>query len=266
MIYFVESFPGGGKSYYSRNLYKNAGKKTIYYREEYYNPLDLLRQAVLSKQEYDEFLSNIRELCIDRIEYELMEKSISRELTVLDDKVFVPFLHIDSSNEAIRERLLDLYKYEYDDGFVSCQKYCDTILMRLKHFLVCYERDIDYIFEGALFHNPLFTILGFYSMGKEEIIEYYRKIYNLLCPYEYEIVIIKVDDVENAIRLAAQNRRSAGNLTWESGFERWFKHTKNYSNLAGMEGIISFAKEMIEYEDKLLDTIPFKNKIIERRI
>lgn len=266
MIYFVESFPGGGKSYYSQKLHKSAEKRIIYYKEEYHNPLDLLRQAVMTRAEYKKLLSDIYELCSNEKEYRSIESRISEELTVLDDKVFIPFLHINTSNELVSNLLLNLYNYEYDDGLVSCKEYCDIILKRLNHFLVNYEQSSNYIFEGALFHNPLFTILGFYDMGKEEILGYYQSIYSMLCPYEYEIDLIKADDVKKAIFTTAQNRMSAGNLTWEKGFERWFKQTRNYSNLSGMEGIVSFAKEIIKYENLLLETIPFTNKIIERRI
>lgn len=266
MIYFVESFPGGGKSYYSRKLFKNAEQKTTYYKEEYHNPLDLLRQAVLSKPEYEKFLLDIKELCNNEIEYKLIENRIFEELTVLEDKVFIPFLHIFSSNDRARNKLLELYNYEYDDGFVQCQEYCDTILKRLKYFLENYEQDINYIFEGALFHNPLVTILGFYDMKREKILEYYEKIYELLCPYEYEVVMIEVDDIRKAVYTTAQSRMSDGNSIWEKGFENWFKQTRNYSNLSGIEGIISFAEEIMEYENWLFASIPFKKKIIEREI
>lgn len=266
MIYFVESFPGGGKSYYSRKHFRKAEKKTIYFKEEYHNPLDLLRQAVLSKEEYENFLLEIQDLCNNEAEYIDIKERISKEITVLEDKVFIAFLHIESSNVNVREKILNLYNYEYDDGFVPCREYCDTIMMRLKQFLESKDPDVDYIFEGALFYNPLVTILGFFDMGKDEIVAYYRKLFYLLRSYEYEIDIIRVDDIDKAIRITAQNRLMAGNSTWEIGFERWFDQTKNYSKLRGIEGIISFARDIEEYENMLLKEIPFNKKIIERRL
>ena len=200
MIYFVESIPGGGKSYFSRRKYNNGKSKTIYYKEEYYNPIDLLRQAVISKSEYIQLLEDIRGLCKSNELYQIVESNISKEITFLEDTVFLPFLHIDSKKQEVRDRLMKLYYREYDDGKVSRKKYCDILLKRLENFIVTYDRDTDYIFEGALLHNPLFTIMGFYDMNKNEIIEFYDKVYKLLCLTEYEIDYIHVDDVAKAIK------------------------------------------------------------------
>ena len=50
MIYFVEGAPAVGKSFYSRRLREKLEEKkeVVYYKEEYKNPIDLLRQAILS--------------------------------------------------------------------------------------------------------------------------------------------------------------------------------------------------------------------------
>ena len=266
MIYFVESIPGGGKSYYSRKIDRKAEKRTIYYKEEYYNPLDLLRQAVLTNEEYKHFLSDVNGKCCNENEYLLIKARIEAVLTSLDDRVFIPFLHIDTSNESVNALLMNLYSYEYDDGFVPYTDYCETILKRLECFLHSCDPSVDYIFEGALLHNPLFTILGFYDLTDSEIIKFYECIYSLLSSYEYEIHLIEVDNIKKAIVATAHNRMMAGNLTWENGFDKWFIQTKNYSNLNGIDGIVAFSKDIINYEKMIIDTVPFKNKIIERRI
>lgn len=266
MIYFVESTPGGGKSYYSQKIYRHAEKETVYYKEEYRNPLDLLRQAVLHKEEFDGFLDNIRNLCTDKLMASRMEERIAESVTVLDDLYFVPFTQIKPENEAIRSELSKLYYKEYNDGLVSCSAYCDLLYRRMDAFLSAGQPDIDYIFEGALFHNPLLNFLGFYDLQKKDLIDYYRKLYSLLNKTEYEIVLICAEDPESIIRTTIRNREQSGDHMWRQGFEKWFLHSKHYSDARDIEGIIAVSKDIAAYEQLLLKEIPFNRRIVERRV
>ena len=266
MIYFVESIPGGGKSFYSRKLYKSNKNKVIYYKEEYRNPIDFVRQAVLSEREYKALLFEIGELCENVNEAGNIEKIISKEITRVDDYIFVPYLHIIAPNEKIKYRLIDLYMKEYDDGMVSYQEYSDMFLKRLKAFLSTYDSNVDYIFEGALLHNPLLTIMGFYNLSKSEIVKFYNEIYRMLDCVQYEINMICVNSIEETIKLTAKNRVKAGDFAWQRGFEKWLKNTKKYSGLKEINGIISFAEKMNEFQKMICEEVPFQKKIIERRI
>lgn len=266
MIYFVEGFSGAGKSFYSRRLYKKAVRKTTYFKEEYQNPLDLLRQAVLSQKQYEELINDVKKLSSDFKSAAQIEQSISSGVTRLDEKYMVPFLHIDTQNAAIRNRLFELYHLEYDDGMASCKEYCDLIAQRLQKFITTVDENQDYIFEGAFFHNPLLTILGYFDMSQEELLAFYRRLYELLQLADYEINIIRVNDIEKTIKITAQNRKQAGDIMWQKGFEQWLEQSKNYKDCKGLEGIISFSKEIADCEEFLLNEIPFTKRIIERRV
>jgi len=86
MIYFVEGAPAVGKSFYSRRLkgQMEEKKEVVYYKEEYKNPIDLLRQAVLSQTEYAHFMNKLRTLCSNET-FELLERDITNSITSVDD-------------------------------------------------------------------------------------------------------------------------------------------------------------------------------------
>lgn len=264
MIYFIESIPGGGKTYYSRNLQNEISNNVIYYREEECNPIDLQRQAVLSKSEYYDFLQTLDSLFEDKEAAENIKVEIECSLTKLNDLVFLPFMHIRTENKSAKKLLYSLYKNEVNDGMVVFEKYRDLLLSRISNFLEEYNKDINYIFEGALFHNPLITILGFYDMQYCEIRDFYEEIFRLLKDHKYVIKLIVVDDIDSTVRYTAKKRKDSKGFSWQEGFEMWFLQSNNFRSYKGVDGIITFAKEISKVELDLIRDIRFEADIIER--
>lgn len=267
MIYFVEGIPAGGKSFYARKLQEKllSKKEVTYFKEEYKNPIDLLRQAFLTKEEYEVLLQKLRNTCTED-EYELLFTDIQESLTTVDDMICIPFMHIKSQNEAQRECLDSLYEKELDDGKCIYTDYCDVIVKRIQLFLQEAKEEKDYIFEGALLHNPLFSLLGFYDISDTEIIQFYKRINEILSTTEYEFHIVCCDSIDGAINHAVEVRKTDNAFGWENGFEQWFRQSRNYQEHTGREGIISFAKDIFYYEELILDSVPFIQKKIKREV
>lgn len=264
MIYFVEGIPGGGKSSYSRKLYEESNGNAIYFKEEYKNPIDLLRQAVLSKEEYNRFCADIYNVCKNFADADEVYVQIKSSVTYLGEKVFLPYMHINTKNKTLKKALLSLYDKEVDDGKTKYDEYCNLIIKRLSYFIKCHKAESDYIFDGALFHNPLISILGFYKLPVERILCFYREIHSILKHSEYTVYLIHVNDIGSVIEKTAKNRYSLKGFVWQQGFEQWFSQTLNYKNNRGIKGIIDFAKEISDYEELVIREIPFNTKIIER--
>lgn len=264
MIYFVEGAPAVGKSFYARKLQKEAIRATIYYKEEYKNPIDLLRQAVLTEEELDAFLMTLKEMCTDAF-YKEIEQSIYDSITEADGMLFVPFMHIRTETEEQHNHLYSLYNKEIDDGKCSYSFYCKTLISRLVKFLQNIENDKDYIFEGALLHNPLFSILGFYDVDESEIIHFYESIEKILRQTEYEIHLVQCDDTNRVITHAIETR-GYQDYGWATGFDRWFGQTCKYKEYKGKNGIVTFSKEIDRCENDILKNVPLKKTIIKREV
>lgn len=266
MIYFVEGSPAVGKSFYARKLQKEIEsiRTVIYYKEEYKNPIDLLRQAVLTEEEFDFFMRTLKDLCIDEF-YKEIQQDIYDSITEANGLFFVPFMHIRTQTKEQHNHLYSLYNKEIDDGKCSYSFYCDIIIKRLMAFLQNIENDKDYIFEGALLHNPLFSILGFYDVDKCEIIRFYKSIEKVLRQTEYEIHLVECDDTENVIMHALETRGNQ-DYSWATGFDSWFAQTCKYKDYKGKNGIVSFSKDIEQCENYILKNVPLKKTIIKREV
>lgn len=267
MIYFVEGAPAVGKSYYSRKLKikLERNRSVEYFKEEYKNPIDLLRQAVLSKTEYYNMLAELKDICTIE-HYHVLENDIQDLITIVDDDVFFPYMHVKTQTDKQRDFFDSLYEKELDDGKCTYEKYCDTIIRRVQFFLQKMENKKDYIFEGAILHNPLFSILGFYNVQKEEIVRFYNEIESILSSIDYEFHYIYSDNLEKTIEYAIANRKHQSDYAWESGFELWFKQSQNYRDLYGKRGISLFANIIDEYEKYIISNVQFKTIKIKREV
>lgn len=263
LIYFVESIPAGGKSTYSKDLFLKRRNTTQYFRENFKNPIDLLRQAMLSDSLYGDFIKRIENSCT-QIEFRTIKKEIENNITKMDDKIFFPYLWLMSYNISDVSLFEELYNYEVDDGKIDYIQYTNIIYRRFEIFLKEIEKNKDYIFEGVLFHNPLITILGYYNCDFNTLRSFYTGLYGLLKMYEYQVVYIQVDKIEEAVAHAAGVRMDKFDYNWVNGFNRWFSDSKNFKDYVGVDGITRFAIKIKQYEELIISTIPFNREIVYR--
>ncbi len=266
MIYFVESIPAGGKSYYARRKLEELGENAIYFKEEYFNPIDFLGQAMLTKKEYNDLISNIICYSNKKDSTDELINRIKVSTTVLDEFFFVPFMHLCTNDERVSDIILSLNDKVIDNGRVDFDIFCRLLIRRVLCFLDSYDLDRDYIFEGALLHNPLIPIIGYYDITVDDILSIYNRLYNILNQTNYIIEYVDVSDIRVAIKKAAIKRRNSSDFDWEKGFDCWFRKSKKYTNYAGLSGITKFAIELHDYQKKIIDEIPLKTEIIERRV
>ena len=208
-------------------------------------------------------MCQLKTLCTNET-FVLLERDITNSITCVEDMLVIPFMHINTYTDEQRRCLDSLYEKEIDDGKSLYKDYCSMIIKRIQKFLNEYEPEKDYIFEGALLHNPLFSILGFYDVAEREIIDFYKRIETVLSSVEYEIHVVCCDNIRNAIDHAIFSRKTHATLGWQEGFDRWFSQSINYADYHGKEGIVLFSKEIECVEGVILERV-FSNFIIIKR-
>lgn len=262
MIYFVEGIPGGGKSTFSRQLFVQLDN-SMYYKEEYNNPIDLLRQAVLAENEYNALLRHLESICA-KDEYACISQYADSSVTRLNGMAFFPFVHAPTQSKAARQVLDALFYKEVDDGMASQAVYRDILKSRIKKFVLTQNRNTDYIFEGALFHNPLYTLLGFYSNTRGDIIDFYREIHDILRDTDYTVLLLSPKDIPGVVQKTVAARRKCTDFNWLDGFNRWFSLSKNYRSYSGISGLVRFSEEMADIQDAIVKSVPFHYQLIQR--
>lgn len=265
MIYFIESIPAGGKSYYARKTLNQLGGDAILYKEEYYNPIDVFRQALLTENEYSALLKSVQ-VTLPMEDVKKIISEFENGISQMDRFLFLPYMHASQSKIYISKYLPYLYQKEICDGQIHYSTYFEIILNRIRKFIQSKDSNKNYIFEGAILHNPLITILGEYSLSEDMILSFYWDVYKILRDEDYVFRYINVENVRQCVLYANQKRSNASEYNWMAGFDWWFKHSKNYSNYRGIEGIIAFSNSIKEIEEKILYQIPFEITKIERRI
>lgn len=262
MIYFVEGIPGGGKSTYSRRLFSQLDN-SVYYKEEYGNPIDLLRQAVLSEQEYDSLMCYLESICT-KDEFLRIRQFADSSITRLNELVFFPFVHTPTQTEAARQILDILFYKEVDDGMSSQEVFREIFKSRIKTFILNQNKNCNYIFEGALLHNPLYTLLGFYNNTKEDIIRFYWEIYDILRDTDYSVLLLSPENIPAILQTTVTARKNCTDFSWFDGFNRWFSMSKNYCDYSGMSGLLRFSEEMAYIQNVIIKNVPLHCQLIYR--
>ena len=228
----IEGMPGVGKTTFSRSLYNQISMATNncnLYLEETCQPIDLFRQAVLSKTEYNSLVHHYPDN-----EYELERNSF-----------FTGEYQIIAYTMLTCAKLVEkLRAYDIGDGRTSFDQYKNYHLMLWKYFASTTHKkrtDWQYISEGSFLHNQLFDIVGFYTYTIDELLDYFGELINILSVSKLRIKLYYLY-VTNIPRLVDNTiiERGVTAGTWGAGFENWLKESPYGRNnsLIGRTGMI----------------------------
>ena len=236
-IFIIEGLPGIGKSTLLNNKYKSLN--SLYhcecYREETTQPLDLFRQAVLLKS----VLNSKIESFLQRHPYckSSFESWLNRNSYSIGDYVFVAYTQIDCNNEPVKEFAATLKRYDLGDGRSSLEQYTYYHKMVWKNFIEkIYDPQKVYLSEGALFHNQLFDLIGFYKLSDLQLCEYYNELLAEIKDVDIRIIFIGANDTELLLHQTFQIRPN-----WYSQLENWLMYAPwaKEEKLQGEIGMIS---------------------------
>ena len=220
-VIFVEGLPGSGKSTLLHDI--NEQLREVYscecYKEETKQPLDLFRQAVLPACELEELLF------LNRTEYPEQESAtgvwLKEQSYMIEDTVIIAYTQRDDKcGNAVKNLSKKLREYDIGDGRVSFEVYADYHKYVWRNFAKeLHDCQRVYLSEGALFHNQLLDLVGFYELSDEEICSYYRSLISELGDID---ILVEYIDVENIGKLIASTNQSRPG--WQERLDRWLQH------------------------------------------
>lgn len=215
---FVEGIQGMGKSTLVNKLAYTIPELKVC-REGDYSPVDLAWCTRMTKEQYETILEKYKE-----IQDEIRKK------TVMDGEYYVV-----SYTQIITDILnfhKDLEQYEVYNGRTSLEELKEIVLSRYKKF-----SGTGYVFECAFFQNIMEDLILFHMLSDDEIIDFYRELYELVDKDEFILFYLHSEDLEETIRIIRKERSDHfGNEMWYNLMLQYLMH----SPLGEKEGYRSF--------------------------
>lgn len=236
---FIEGLQGAGKSTLL-NYLQSAFPDSTAYREGDLSPIELAWCSYLTKNQYDKVCNQYPELVPEFESHSMMdgEHRIIAYTQILTD---IPGFH------------KDMEQYEIYNGNVSFEEFRDIILRRYRN--LGENRDL---FECSLFQNAIECMILYYQMKDEEIIQYYREVYEILSTQEIGILYIEVENIrENILNIKTERVDNKGNEVWFSLLLQYIE-TSPYGkahHLQGLEGLVRHLEHRKSLERYLLENI-----------
>ncbi len=243
---FVEGIQGSGKSTLVNNISKWNSKLHVC-REGDYSPVDLAWCALMTEEEYEVILEKY-----NSIQDEIMKNTIKEQ-----EKYIVTYTKIITDIPGFYE---ELERYEVYNGRKTLTELTEIILTRFQNFT-----DTGYLFECALFQNITEDLILFHMLGDEEIMAFYRKLFQYIDRKNLLLFYLYSEALEENIRVIRKERCDEdGNEVWYQMMLEYFVNSP-YGKKHGCsdsEDLINHFKHRQELELRIVKEIIGSNAIV----
>ena len=234
-IIIAEGLPGSGKSTWLCQKFQEMCRlcPCECYLEETSQPIDLFRQAIISKQDIygavDTFSQSFPEEKNNLLHW------LQKNSYEFDEMMVVAYLQVANETEAVQLFAAGLRQYDIGDGrstFDSYVTYHQVLWRRFASYV--YDPNKVFLSEGSLFQNQLFDLIGFYELDDQAIFKYYKDLLMTFDARLLRIELIDVDDIDMLI-----NHTLATRPGWMNLLNNWFLHAPwaRHGHLNGIEGL-----------------------------
>ncbi len=205
MNFFIEGLQGSGKSTMVQRLSEHCGEYTPVMEGEY-SPVELAWCAYVDEETYGGILRR----------YAAIHPQIEEKTVAEGDRRIICFTKIRTDIPGFYK---DMERYEIYNGRIPFEAFKSIVLTRYRNW-----RGDGRIYECALFQNIVEDMILFRQASDEEIMEFYRQVYDALEGREYRVVYLETEDIRASIDAVRKERLD------EQGNERWFSTVREYFN------------------------------------
>lgn len=237
--YFVEGLQGAGKSTMIGALSAKLPEYKVF-REGDYSPVELAWCAYVTEAQYGEVLAR----------YPMLEQEIADKTVIEDDHRIICYTQILTDVEDFHK---DLEQYEIYNGNVARDLFETIILNRYQKW-----NGTGQIFECSVFQNIIENQMLYLMMTDEEILDFYRKLEQVLSNKTYKIIYLDVEDIFGTIEVIRKERSD------DEGNELWFPLMIQYLEdspygkrhlLRGMDGLLMHLERRKKLEHRIISEI-----------
>lgn len=204
---FIEGIQGMGKS----TLLNHIAAKIPEYqvcREGDYSPVDLAWCTWMTEEEYRQILQK----------YELLREEIIKNTVKEGRHYIVSYTKIITDIPNFHK---ELEEYEIYNGRKSLEDLKEIVTSRYWNFV-----QTGYLFECSFFQNIIEDLILFHRLRDDEIVGFYRELYNGLHKEEFLLLYLYSDKLEENIKYIKEERcDNQGNELWYSMMLEYLIHS-----------------------------------------
>lgn len=259
-IHFIEGIPGSGKSLFAETITATyADKSLIYYLEHHAeNPIDVTRKAFLSDKELMQLVQELESAIGYECKYsaEDIKPAIDKVTTKINGMNVVSYMNLYFADQRISEKILALRDKEVCNGLIPKDEYMNLMVKLFRAFAQNANPSKTYIFEGALFQNILFDLVGFYNVPYNELRDFYNTLLSDFGHITIHVHYLKTNDIYKTLYKAAQQRQDK---RWLQYFQDWARTSPwgRTKNLTKTDYSVSLCNQMQTWSLDLLSDAPF---------
>ena len=214
---FVEGIQGLGKSTLVNQISKLVPELRIC-REGDYSPVDLAWCTWMTHEEYQEVLKK----------YEPLRNEIMKNTVREQDHYVTSYTRILTDIPHFHK---DLEQHEINNGRKPLQDFQKIIFSRYNNF-----KETGYVFECAFFQNIIESLILFYLLSDDEIVEFYGQLYRNVHQENFQLLYLYSEEIEKSIQeIKAQRSDYMGNELWYQLMLEYLKQSP-YGKLHGYSG------------------------------
>ena len=197
---FIEGIQGSGKSTLVQRLAQELQELRVCHEGDY-SPVELAWCTWMTGEEYQQILNR----------YELLREEIIKNTVQEDAHYIVTYTRIITDFTGFHN---DLENYEIYNGRKSVEELQEIVLSRYEKFKND-NTESNYLFECSFFQNIVEDLILFHKLSDDEIVEFYKKLYEKVDKESFKMVYIYSDDIAENIRKIKEERcDGAGNEMW----------------------------------------------------
>lgn len=196
MNIFIEGLQGTGKTTLLNMLSKKYPDYRAF-REGDLSPVELAWCSYMKEEDYQRILEKY-DYCREEIETKTMREN---------EYYITAYTQVLAENRSFYE---EMEAFEIYNARVNFKTFHDIIMGRYRAF----EADNN-IFECSFFQNSIESMMLFYEMEDEEIVEFYREAYEILKHKNFRMYYLDSKHIrENILQIRKERSDEQGNEMW----------------------------------------------------
>lgn len=236
---FIEGIQGTGKSTLSRRLAKELPEYHVYHEGDI-SPVELAWCSYMTKEQWEEKLQKYSELA----------EEIKAKTKIEGDYYITAYTRIMAESRAFYE---DMEQHEIYNGRVEFEFFRDVIMKRYAAF-----KEEGCIFECSFFQNSMESMMLYYQMTDEKIVDFYKEAYHLLKNKGFLLVYLDSEQIrENILQIKKERSDEQGNEMWYPLMMNYLKESPygKAHNYQGFDDMIAHFERRRNLEMRIMQEV-----------